>query len=188
MKQLYILLMHTHTRMSEFVRFMTHYGYSHVALAFDERCETLYSFGRREVYSVLNGGLSVERRDGAFFRVFPYAECIIYKLDVTEAQYAAARRLVDQMVQSQDLYRYDFIGTAFRFFGFPVTFRNRYVCSYFVAYVLEYAGIYRFPKPACLVNPKDFYALDGAEELYRGLYLAWQPAGDAGEEAPPLPV
>lgn len=175
MKQIYVLLMHTHTRVSEFVRLMTQYRYSHVALAFDESCSVLYSFGRRDVHSILNGGLSVERRDGEFFRLFPQSECIIYKADVTDEQYAAARELVDWMVRFQDAYRYDFIGTAFRFFGFPVTFRGRYVCSYFVAYVLEYAGICQFPKQVCLVTPKDFYALDGFTELYRGLYLDWQP-------------
>lgn len=176
MKQLYILLMHTYTRVSEFVRFMTQYEYSHVAIAFDERCDVLYSFGRKEVKSFLNGGLSIEPRDGEFFRVFPRAECIIYKIDVTDEQYAAAAALVYGMARQRDRYKYDFIGTAFHFFGLPVTFRDRYACSYFVAYVLESAGAYRFSKQVCLVQPQDFYALDGFKEIYRGRYLAWQSA------------
>lgn len=176
MKQVYILLMHTHTRVSEVIRFVTRYGYSHVALSFDESCDVLYSFGRREVHSILNGGLSIERREGEFFRVFPNAACIIYRVDVTEEQYDAARRLVGWMEQFQEIYRYDFLGIALRFLGFPVTFTNRYVCSYFVAYVLEYAGIFRFAKPACLVQPKDFYALDGFKEIYRGKYSVWPSA------------
>lgn len=173
MKKLYILLMHTHTRVSEFVRLMTRYSYSHVALSFEESCEVIYSFGRRDVHSVLNGGLSVEHRDGAFFRTFPHAECIIYEIEVTEEQYARARQLVEWMEQFQEIYRYDFLGIAFRFLGFPVTFQNRYVCSYFVAYVLDHAGIYRFPKRVCLIQPRDFYALEGFREIYRGPYLAW---------------
>lgn len=174
MKQIYILLMHTHTRVSEFVRFMTRYPYSHVAISFDDGCDTLYSFGRRRVSSFLDGGFCVEQRDGEFFRVFPRADCIVYRAVVTDAQYAAARELVSGMERVQERYKYDFIGTGLRFLGFPVRFRDRYVCSYFVAYILEAAGIHHFARRVWLVNPRDFYALDGFEEIYRGKYLAWK--------------
>ena len=173
MKQIYIVLMHTHTCVSEFVRLVTRYRYSHVAIAFDEGCTVLYSFGRRRARSFLDGGMSIERYDGEFFRLFPRTECIIYRVPVTDQQYALAASLVRGMVARREQYRYDFTGALLRYLGFPVTFHNRFVCSYFVAHILQSAGILQFRKRVCLVTPRVFYALDGFEEIYRGRYLAW---------------
>ena len=55
-----------------------------------------------------------------------------------------------------DLYKYDFIGIVLRFFKIPVRFKNRYVCSFFVADVLEKAHICKFNKKSRFVEPKDF--------------------------------
>ena len=69
-KKIYLLLMHTKTIPSKIVKLFTRYAYSHVAIALDKDCETVYSFGRRKLNSILNGGFSVEKREGAFFEKF----------------------------------------------------------------------------------------------------------------------
>ena len=67
MKKIYILLMHTNTYPSKFVKFMTKYKYSHVALSLDKNCNTLYSFGRKKPNTIIDGGFSIENKDGDFF-------------------------------------------------------------------------------------------------------------------------
>ena len=54
MKKIYIILMHTNTIPSKLVRFFTRYKYSHVAISFNKNCDVTYSFGRTNLYSILN--------------------------------------------------------------------------------------------------------------------------------------
>lgn len=69
-----------------------------------------------------------------------------------------------------DNLKYDFLGIALRFFHIPITFKNKYVCSYFVADVLERANIYKFNKKTCFIRPKDFENLQGFNQIYEGKY------------------
>ena len=62
MKNIYLLLMHTHTIPSKIVKIFTRYEYSHVGISLDENCDTIYSFGRRKLNSILDGGFSIENR------------------------------------------------------------------------------------------------------------------------------
>ena len=146
MKNIYILLMHTNTIPSKFVKFFTKYEYSHVAISLDKTCYTTYSFGRRSLYNILNGGLSIQRKDGEFFNKFNKTMCKIYEIQVTDEQYEQVEKILHDMEQNINKYKYDFLGIVPRFFKIPVTFKNKFVCSYFVAYVLEKASIYTFDK------------------------------------------
>jgi len=165
--------MHTNTLPSKVVKFFTRYEYTHVAISLDKDCYTTYSFGRRSLYNVLNGGLSVQKKDGTFFNKFNKTICKIYEIEVTEKQYIKVSKILSDMQANIDNYKYDFLGIIPRFFKIPVSFKNKFVCSYFVAYVLEKANIYTFEEEACLVVPKKFEGLKGATEIYKGSYLMY---------------
>ena len=173
MKKIYILLMHTNTIPSKIVKFFTRYEYSHVAISMDNSCYTTYSFGRRKVHSILNGGLSIQKKDGEFFTYFDKTVCRIYELDITDRQYKKLKRKIKKMEERQDIYKYDFVGLVPRFFKLPISFKNKYVCSYFVAELLKQAKIYEFNKPTCLVNPKDFLNIEEMREVYTGQYMLY---------------
>ena len=116
MKKIYILLMHTKTIPSKIVRFFTRYKYSHVAMSLDKSCEVTYSFGRRKLNSILNGGFNILNKEGEFFKKFNRTECKIYEVDVTEEQYKKVVDIIENMIKEQDKYKYDFIGIIPRFF------------------------------------------------------------------------
>lgn len=173
MTYLYIIQMHSGSMPSCVVRRVTGYRYSHVALSLEKDCGTVYSFGRKSLYNFLNGGFTAERRDGRFFARFPNTDCRVLALEVTDGQYRRVQARLTEMQANGDAYRYDFLGAFLRLFRLPVRFRKRYVCSQFVAEVLEDAGICSFEKPACLIRPQDFDGLENAVEIYRGRYLRY---------------
>lgn len=170
MKKVYIILMHTRTVPARLIRFFTRYRYSHAAIALDRSCQVLYSFGRRRPDSILDGGFCVEHQQGPFFRRFNRTVCKIYELEITDEQYEAVRCILERMTAHMEQYKYDYFGIVPRFFGLPVRLRNRYVCSYFVAALLERAGICRFGKDAWFVTPRDFDLLLSSHEIYQGSY------------------
>lgn len=173
MKKIYILLMHTNTIPSKLVKFFTRYRYSHVAISLDKSCYTTYSFGRRSLYNILNGGLSIQTKDGEFFKRFNQTVCKIYEVEITDEQYKTVNEILVNMEKNIDDYKYDFLGIVPRAFGIPVSFENKFVCSYFVAHILENANICTFEKDTCLVVPKNFESLDGFNEIYSGKYLQY---------------
>ena len=173
MKKIYILLMHTYTIPSRLVRVFTNYEYSHVGISVNRECNEIYSFGRKKLNSILNGGFVINKKDGAFFKKFDKTKCKIYELTVSEEQFFNLEKILNDMEENSEKYKYDFLGIVPRFFRIPITLKNRYVCSYFVAYVLEKSGIYNFTKNVCLINPRDFEKLEGTKEVYQGYFNAY---------------
>lgn len=173
MKKIYLILMHTNTIPSKLVKFFTRYKYSHVAISLDKNCDTIYSFGRRKVNSILNGGFVIQKKQGEFFKKFDKTTCRIYELDVNEEQYKDVKNILDNMQLNPSKYKYDFIGIIPRFLGTPFTIKNRYVCSYFIADILEKAKIYKFNKKAYFVKPKDFETIQDSKQIYSGLYMTY---------------
>ena len=157
--KIYIIQMHTHTMPSRLIKLFTHYKYSHIAISLTPECDKIYSFGRKELNSIINSGFVIENRDGDFFNKFNETTCRNLK------------KIIKYMKIHSDLYKYDFIGIVLRFFKIPVRFKNRYVCSFFVADVLEKAHICKFNKKSRFVEPKDFEKIDGVKQVYEGKYL-----------------
>lgn len=170
MKKIYIILMHTRTVPSKLIKFFTKYEYSHVGIALDEKCDNIYSFGRKDVNSILNAGFTVENKDGEFFKKFNKTVCRIYEAEINDEQYHKVQEIINYMGQHSADYKYDFFGIIPRFFGIPVTQENKYVCSYFVADILKKSKIYNFKKDVCLIKPQDFEKLNILNEIYTGKY------------------
>lgn len=174
MKKIYVVMMHTGTIFSRVVKTFTKYKYSHITISLDKSCDTVYSFGRRNPKSVLNGGYNIEKKDGEFFSRFHNTSCRVLEKEVTNEQYDNIQFILNAMNDEYSKYRYDYLGVVLRFFNIPVTFNYRYVCSQFVAYVLETAGIAKFNKKTCMVEPRDFSKLDGFKIIYEGRYCDYQ--------------
>lgn len=173
MKKIYVLLMHTNTLPSKLVKTFTRYEYSHVAISLDETCNTIYSFGRKNLHSILDGGFSIENRNGEFFTFFDKTKCRIYEVAISDRQYLKLASIIEYMKKHKEEYKYDFAGIVFRFFRLPITFKRKYVCSYFIAYLLEQCKIYNFNKKTCFIKPQDFEGLEGFNEVYRGKFCLY---------------
>lgn len=174
MKKIYVILMHTHTIPSRIIKAVTKYEYSHVGISLEENCNTIYSFGRVNAHSILHAGFCIERRDGEFFKTFHRTECKIFEVSITEEQYEKVEKMLDYMVMNKKQYKYDYFGIIPRFLGIPVTLKNRYVCSYFVALILAKAKIHRFNKKTCMVKPQDFSNIRKFHEIYKGSYALYR--------------
>lgn len=174
MKKIYIIQMHTNTVPSRLISLFTMYKYSHIAISFDKKCDVVYSFGRKTLYGIFNGGFTIEYKNGEFFKKFKDTRCRIYEVSVTNEQYSCLCKTIEYMKDNQDDYKYDFVGIILRYFGIPITFHNKYVCSYFVAELLKNANIYDFGKKTCFVEPKDFENIDIFNLIYTGKYLLYK--------------
>ena len=171
MRNIYIIQMDTKTIPSKIVSLFTMCKYGHVAISFNRNCDYIYSFGRRNLCSIINGGFIMESKTGKFFKKFKDTECRIYEIEVTDRQYNDLIKIIRYIKKNSDNYRYDYLGLILRYFKIPITFKNKYVCSYFVASLLEGANIYYFDKEIFNVTPKDFSKISGLNLIYTGKYV-----------------
>ena len=174
MKKIYIIQMNTKTLPSKIVSLFTMYKYSHVAISFDKKCDVIYSFGRRSLYWIFNGGFVVENKDGSFFKRFNNTRCRIYEIEVNNKQYSDLVEIVSYMDKNKNIYGYDYLGVILRYLGINVTFENKYVCSYFIAKILNDVNVCSFDKDICFVRPSDFENIDGFNLIYSGKYLLYR--------------
>ena len=175
MKQLYILLISSRSIPDTVIRSITGYKYGHSALSLTRDCKILYSFGRRTVHNIFNGGFTIERQDGLFYTFFNETVCTIYELDVTDEQYMKLHAVLDQMAYRMNTYNYDFLGIVLRYFHLPVSFKKKYVCSSFIARLLTITGIHEFDKPDYYVKPADLRLIPRLREIYTGKYCDYSP-------------
>lgn len=174
MKKVYVIQMNTKTLPSKIISLFTMYQYSHVAISFNRNCDYIYSFGRKKLYSILDGGFVMENKYGRFFKRFRDTKCRIYEIDVTDKQYNDLIKIIKYMKKNKDVYSYDYLGIVLRFLRIPITFKNKYVCSYFIAQLLEETNICNFDKKTCFVKPSDFDNVDGFNLIYSGKYVLYR--------------
>lgn len=184
--RIYILLSQTTSALTRFIKFCTKNPYNHASIAFDERLEYTYSFGRINPNDPLIGGFAHERLDAG---VFKDATCQLLSLDVTPEQYAVMRARVAHIERNQVKYKYNFIGLFGARFNFKVDRKYAYFCSEFVSNVLQEVGLFPEDFPPHLVKPSDLVEHLNLKVEYQGSladYLALAGAPASPERQPDI--
>ena len=168
MKKIYLVLTHSGTIMSKIVRLYTRYTYSHVSLSLDKKISNMYSFGRRNVYNIFDGGFVIQNKKSKFYKRFKNTKCIILELSVSEEQYTDLKNILEEYKENIDIYKYDIIGVFLRTFNIKLKRENYYYCTKFVKEVLESSNIYKFEND--FIKPKDFMKIPN-KVIYKGKLL-----------------
>ncbi len=168
MKDIFIIQMHTGTIPSIIIKLFTRYKYSHVLIATNNSFDKMYSFGRKNLFNPFNAGFVIENIDGDFFKRFNKTMCRIYKISISEEKYDNVIKLLNYFEDNKNQYKYDIIGLFLKTMSLPIKREKHYVCTQFVAEILETAHIYEFGKSNLLVKPKDFEKIDNSNIIYTG--------------------
>ncbi len=166
MAHVYVTLARTGTYFARFIRLMTGDWYSHAAIAFDSSLDTMYSFGRKTRYNVLNCGFIEENVDRGVYKDFDGADFCVLEVEVTPEEYCLMRAEVDSFLARREVFGYNLLGLTTFFTGIPVGKGEKYFCSQFVSHVLSKASWWHFdPK---LTKPMDFFKIPNKRIVYQG--------------------
>lgn len=172
MKDVYIVLTHTGTVLSQIIKKYTKDEFSHVSIALDLELKEMYSFGRLNAYNPFWGGFVHEYIDKGTFKRFNRTKTKIYSLVVTDGQYEKIRNSIQKIEREKEKYTFNILGL------FAVGFRKRiqkehsFYCAEFVKYILDQAKMNtNLPET---VKPEDFKKIDGLQKLYEGLLREYQ--------------
>lgn len=174
-RDIYIILMDTGSFVGKIVSHATRYKYSHVALSMDNTFDKLYSFGRKKINNFLNGGFVTYGKNSDFFKKFKNTKCLIYKLEIPVSKYNKLSKLLFDFENESNKYKYDIKGLLIRyFFDKNITRENYYVCSMFVADMLQKADIYTFNNKIEYVRPEDFNVIPNSIKIFEGLFISYR--------------
>lgn len=165
MMEVYIVFTDTKTNLARMIKNCTGYPYSHVSLSFTKDLSKMYSFGRKEAHNAFIGGFV---KEDVMDQLFQRAECAVCKVEVPEESYQRIWTYVQKMEREQNLFKYNFTGLFAVAVNYNFSRKNAFFCSQFVAEALAAGNVGTGGKPSALVTPRDLFASDCMEMIYRG--------------------
>ena len=166
---LYLVLTRTGTLPSKIIGLVTGKRYTHVSIASDELLTSMYSFCRDKKDMPLPAGFN---REDLFTEVFGACRTIpgeVYRIPVTDEQFERYNDVIRHFIINRKSYSYDVGALLPMALHIPYKFRNRFVCSVWVGFVLGKSGVsHNINKQPSLIEPEDFRSIEDAELIYRG--------------------
>jgi len=166
-KPIYIVLSTPSSKTGQAIHLLTRDTYTHAAIAFDESISEMYSFGRRFSRTPIPGRIKKESLDSDLFSKKTRLDGMIISLPLTEEQYEKVRLRTLHMYGNKQVYKYNYLGACGAVLNIGFKTKNRFTCSQFVAYILEYCDAVDFKKPLNLIKPQDLISL-GGEVIFSG--------------------
>lgn len=167
MKKIYIVLTHTGTLLSNFIKLYTKKDYTHVSLSFDEELEEMYSFGRLHTYNAFIGGFVKESITTGTYKRFKNTEASVYEIEITGRQYIETQKFVRAMYKRRKQYKFNFIGVFCVMFNKKIKRKNALYCAEFVKGALEEGNVDVSYLPE-IIKPEDFRKMKNAKLIYTG--------------------
>lgn len=155
-KTITVLLTRYYTRCSDFVHWITGWGYTHAAIALNDGEEYFYSFNFKGF-----------RREYPQKRRKKCAESICYRLEVPEEAFEKVRKRIEEMEQNSEKFYYSRLGVMLCLLHIPCKRKNGYFCSQFVMEMLQLSGSVLTEKSASLYMPNQLTQVLGGSSCLK---------------------
>lgn len=147
MKTIQVLLTKYNDRTSNFIYFcFGHKGFTHASIALEDYPGEYYSFNRR--------GFCVETPEKCLRR--GVHNCRSYEMEVTDEVYEQLRKRIDIIRNNRENYKYSILAMFLAMLRIPYQRNQRYVCSTFVADMLQRSGAIKLQRKPCNIVPNDY--------------------------------
>ena len=164
-RTLYFLFTDTGTCLSRAINYCTKEGLNHVSIAFDDRLQNVYSFGRRNPKNPFTGGFVKENVQSDFLK---NVSCAIYAYHLTDEEFNRVQIKIKEIEQHAGNYKFNFLGLFGVILQIEINREHKMFCSQFVATVLREVEGCKLSKPECFTTPADIRGLTGLQLLYQG--------------------
>lgn len=168
-KYIYLVFTKTGTWLSKIIYTISNMKYTHTSISFDDHFNKMYSFGRTNIDDPFSGGFVEENLYGGLFKRFSSCECLIYKVQVTKAQFEHLQELVNKFDEEKAKYKYNLLGLLGVLLKMPLNRKNYYFCSQFVSEILLKSSVFDCNKDSRLTVPSDLFAIENKTLIYQGL-------------------
>lgn len=159
MKNLYIILSKTNTKVAKTIRMVAKQNYSHVSISLEDDFSHIYAFARPQHNALLLAGLVEENLDRFTLRKNNPIPVKVLKLNISDEEYEWIQNKINQMHGNSD-YMYNLYSILTYPFAKGISVKDAFTCVEFAVYLLQHLGYLRH-KPSCKFRPDDLaQALD----------------------------
>ena len=142
MKKVYLVLTDTRSGIAKAIRAVTKDKYAHASISLDDKCNNMYSFGRKYRYFPFYGIFQKEKLNKGLFKN-KNASISIYEIDVTDEQFDNIVKKIKKVKKTNT--GYNMMGLLLAYYRVKLH-RNKYYCSEFVYEVLSSKGVNIYKK------------------------------------------
>jgi len=164
---IFVVVTSTGTNIARAIRAVTRTPYSHASITDDPSLHQLYSFCRNYRLVPLPATFNTELIGEGVFGQFPNIPCEIYEIPLSEENYRQFQLIIDHFRNCRKEFSYSLIGLLRVKMQIEKELSTKFVCSQFVAYVLDRCGV-TLPKPPSIASPDDLRYIPEAKLIYRG--------------------
>lgn len=150
--------------------------YGHVSLSLDPSLENMMSFARKDINNPLDSGLVEEDiHKGIFARSGIKSKIAVIKIAVSDIQFTKIKNLMKENWKKKNILRYNFLALfSMLLIGRGIEVENRYICSHWVAELLEKSDIFSGEKRPKDMRPLDYYDIFKEDIIYEGLTVDYR--------------
>lgn len=175
MKTIHIMLVHVDTLVLKSIRFYTKKKYNHISLSIDGNMSNFYSFGRKVIWFPLIGGLIKENINKGIYKQYKNTNCLISEMNISDEEFNRLKTLLDFFLENSYKFKYNYAAILGIVLNKPISIKNRFTCSEFVAYLLSQSGIFSFNTDISSILPEDFIRLPKLIKVYEGFMGNFDP-------------
>lgn len=167
--EIYLVFSKSGTWLSRVLRLYLRKKYVHVSLSFDNKFNHMYSFGRVNPNNPFSGGFVIEDFRHGVYKKHEDAECLIYKIEISQQQYNQIKKQLKQYEINPEKYKYNALGLITAMLNIELKRDYHYFCTQFITEQFKQVGIINSSKPAGLFRPEDLILnIDNLEPIYEG--------------------
>ncbi|MBQ9781577.1 MAG: hypothetical protein IJW26_00155 [Clostridia bacterium] len=167
MKELFLFVSSTKTKVSKSVSFFTRSKTTHAALCLNGKMNFMYTFGRKTLKPFPAGFVHEDIRKN-ILNLHNSCNCEVYRFEITDEAYDNLLKEIDKYEREIDKYKYAVLGVWLCLLRIKKTFKYKRFCSQFVANLLSDGAGIKLPYDTSLMRPKDFIKMDIFEKVYSG--------------------
>lgn len=166
MRNLYIILSRTNTKVARTIRMVAKQKYSHVSISLEDDFSHIYAYGRPQHNAFLIGGLVEESLDRYTLRKDNPIPIKILKFKINDYQYMWIKNKINTMLRNPE-YMYN----LYSIITYPITkgifVKNAFTCVEFAVYIMQHLG-YLTDKPACKYKPDELSEIFNNYAIFEG--------------------
>ncbi|MBQ4098788.1 MAG: hypothetical protein IJC87_01515 [Clostridia bacterium] len=167
MKEIFLFVSSTKTKVSKTVRFFTRSRTTHSALCLNGKFNYMYTFGRKTLKPLPAGFVHEDIRKNILHK-HNLCYCEVYRTEISDENYKSLLEEIEKYESEIDKYKYALLGVWLCLFRIKKTFKYKRFCSQFVANLLADGAKIKLPFHTSLMRPKDFIKMDIFEKVYSG--------------------
>jgi hypothetical protein len=176
MKQIYVILSATPTKIGRTIRLFTRSPFNHASISLTKDLSEMYSFARYRAHNALVGGFVQEFPQRLTLGKDTDIQIKIFELPVSEEQYNKIREFIDEIRYDEDQCIYNSLAVLGYPFGLGIHTYKADVCTSFVVKALMHGEINLLESMLKPMTPNELEELLEPYLYYQGSLKDYHPA------------